>query len=1151
MWKRASKEALDGGQVEILFKPPRSLAKDVEKSLSTSQIHIESEMKSHRSSLSKAKGFKFQIRVAIKLHRYCFDTERDITFLGWFVSENHRVLSRQQIRPLLHKCFSQVISSYDTFVEGGSGWNTLGVKVISLCMYRHTMFKGGCAGHRLPVSIQNKKACIQVNVPEGDQCFLYAVAASLLNKKKNPQRLCSSYHYLVKYLSEGVRMKFPVGPKEITQFEKFSEVSVNVFSWDKILFPCYVTQYTDKKYHVNLLLLNNHYWSIRNLSALVSAQSGVKRSKTFICHFCLSAFKNKGKLIFHRQLCNKEGQRYETPTETANKLAFKNYQNMVEAPMVLYADIESIQCREVLQTAGGKLISRRRHVPISVGAIAVCRVNPSFTSAPFIYTGRDCIEKLYEFIYRQRQLFDLMLQKICYPMILHNSDVQSFHNAVSCYMCKVTFDAQNIKYRDHCHFSGKYRGALCNRCNLTYAATRRDMYVIFHGFTNYDSHFLVNKLHKLNVRKINIIPRNNEKYLSISVDKIHMKDSLNFLNLSLGELAQNLLSKGQDQFVHVNRFITDPEQRKLMTSKGVFPYSYITSQLVLNQTALPARANFYNDLCNEHVTDDEYAFAQKVWKTFRCKTLKDYMEVYLKADVLLLADVFENFRTNCQTSYNLDPVNYYSAAHLSFDAYLLRSSIRLHLLTDINQYLFFARGIRGGFSCISKRRSRANNKYMPNYDLSSPSKYLMYLDCNNLYGYAMQQYLPYADFEWVTEGDYLNLDTLLRLAPDSEIGVVVEVTLKYPRHLHDQHQDFPLAPHRKSVPYQELSPIAKLICDKHGLQKSCNASKLMTTFLKKEKYVLHYRNLQFYVSLGMEVVEIHKAVKFRQGPIMRDYIELNTKKRAEATNRWDINFYKLLINCLYGKCMERVDRRVLVKLIDDIKIFEKTVAKMNFKSSKIINKNLVSAELKYVRMKLLKPFYMGMAILDLAKLRVYDFHYNVIKKMYGSKAQLLMTDTDSLLYEIETDDVYADLNSVASDHFDFSNYPKDHPLYSQQNKKQVGYFKDEMGGKIMTEFAGLRSKMYALRVERGKELKVAKGVKKYIIEQDLDFTDYDTCLEQNVCMENEYKSIQSEKHKVSTTHRTKMTLSPFDDKRYLLNMVDSLPYGHYALPTHY
>jgi hypothetical protein len=229
------------------------------------------------------------------------------------------------------------------------------------------------------------------------------------------------------------------------------------------------------------------------------------------------------------------------------------------------------------------------------------------------------------------------------------------------------------------------------------------------------------------------------------------------------------------------------------------------------------------------------------------KTMKEYHDLYLETDVLLLADVFENFRKTCLKNYGLDPAHYVSAPGLSWDAFLKRSGAKLELISDMDMFQFFEKGMRGGTSYIAHRYAKANNKYMNTYDKNKESSYLMYLDANNLYGWAMSQPLPYGDFKWVENPDEINYKNYLR---KSKRGMVLEVDLEYPDKLHRMHNGYPLAPESNEITRDMLSDYAREIADKYNITVG-GVKKLLTTLGPRKKYIIHARNLDLYVDLGM------------------------------------------------------------------------------------------------------------------------------------------------------------------------------------------------------------------------------------------------------------------------------------------------------------
>ena len=222
----------------------------------------------------------------------------------------------------------------------------------------------------------------------------------------------------------------------------------------------------------------------------------------------------------------------------------------------------------------------------------------------------------------------------------------------------------------------------------------------------------------------------------------------------------------------------------------------------------------------------------------------------------------------------------------------------------------------------------------------------------------------------------------------------------------------------------------------------------------KKKYVIHYENLKQYLSLGLKLTHIHRGIKFEESQWLEKYITLNTNLRTEAKNEYEKDFFQLMNNSVFGKTMENIRNRVNIKLVNDKKQAEKLSAKLNFNHCNISSKDLVAIHMKKTKLDFNKPVYLGMCILDLSKTLMYDFHYNYIKQKYGDKAKLLFTDTDSLMYEIQTEDFYKDISADVEERFDTSDYPKNHPsgIPSGFNKKVIGMFKDEVGGKVIDEF---------------------------------------------------------------------------------------------------
>ena len=394
----------------------------------------------------------------------------------------------------------------------------------------------------------------------------------------------------------------------------------------------------------------------------------------------------------------------------------------------------------------------------------------------------------------------------------------------------------------------------------------------------------------------------------------------------------------------------------------------------------------------------------------------------------------------------------------------------------------------------------------------------------------------------------INNTNLGKYEEDSKKGFILEVDLEYPKELHDLHNDYPLASEKVKVTKDMLSDYCKKISEKYCISTGL-VHKLIPTLCDKEKYVLHYKNLKLYLDLGLKLTKVHRVLEFDQSPWLKQYIDYNTNKRKNAKNAFQKDFFKLMNNSVYGKTMENIRKQVDVRLVTDEKKLLKMTSRPTYVSSKIFNDNLIAVHKIKETLTLNRPSYVGMCILDLSKTLMYDFHYNYIKNKYGDNTKLLFTDTDSLTYEIEAEDVYQDFFND-KEKFDNSDYNKSSRFYDDTNKKIIGKFKDEACGIPITEFVGLRSKMYSYIKDNPKVGKTAKGIKKCVIKRDISHENYKETLLNNQQMYHKMKTIRSQNHQLGSYEINKVSLSCFDDKRCILeNGISSYAYGHYKIKT--
>ena len=391
----------------------------------------------------------------------------------------------------------------------------------------------------------------------------------------------------------------------------------------------------------------------------------------------------------------------------------------------------------------------------------------------------------------------------------------------------------------------------------------------------------------------------------------------------------------------------------------------------------------------------------------------------------------------------------------------------------------------------------------------------------------MMQPLPVGEFEWMRESALKDWE---RIVNSENTGCTLEVDLEYPNHLHDFHDDFPLAPELLEV---------------NGFQK------LIPNLRDKEKMVLDGRSLQLFLSLGMKLKKIHRGIKFRKEAFMKPFIEHNTKLRTAAKNDFEKDLFKLGSNAVYGKTMENVRNRIDMKLVNDRKKKANLVKKINFKHATHFGEKLAAVHMRKTKVVLNKPIFCGAAILDLSKIHMFNFHYNYVKQKW-EKVQVLYSDTDSLILEIQTDDFFQDTAGDVEKWFDTSGIPKTHFAVKDgfpvgKNKKVLGKFKDEAGGKIIREFVGLRPKCYSIQIEEAKSIKKAKGTKKNVT-KSLTHQDFKDVLFGKDFPPLENVSLRSHFHEIYTETIRKVALSAEDDKRVVQkDGIQTLALGHWRL----
>ena len=833
-----------------------------------------------------------------------------------------------------------------------SGWRF--DKINSMSIYFHkTLELNGSNYVKIPL-----RSNAILNVENNDKyCFLWSILAYLHPCNNNHTNRVSNYEQYFNELNiQGFDFSGGFRCSDFHKFNELNNLSVNIFElkfypdqnqWKHKLIPIEISKNNSDRV-IDLAIYKNHYVLIKKLDVILG-----DHNKKYICRRCLSSYTSENMLIKHKQKC---GEDYITTIKTSNEshLHWKKHFHKNPLYFRIYADFEADNEKDNT-CIGNKTINIYKQNPVLNEYHIVSELDDVLKSDYYKSPlGYNKVDWFVDEVIKLENKMAFYFKNTKKDIIMTDEDEEDYRNDNVCRFCEK--EILSYKVRDHCHLTGKYRGPAHSKCNIIVTQKQSNFIpFIFHNFSNYDCHMFFKKLvdKKKDEVDFDIIPKTNEEYISVTYGCIRFIDSYRFLSSGLDMLVKNL---DENDFKILKKEF--PDKWQYLHKKLAYPYEYFNS---IDDYKKPVhnlkKEDFFSRLKNKCPDDEEIQRTKEIIQIFNIKNGKELTELYLKTDVILLADVFEKFIKISIEEYGINPLYCVSLPGYTWQCGLKYTGINLQTLQDKDMILLLENNIRGGISSVMGDR----------YVKSDDNKKILYVDANNLYGHSMSEPLPYDAIKF---DNSVKLEDILNTPDDSDIGYFVEADLVYPDKIKKKTKNFPFAPVNKKINPDSFNDYMKEIKPDTYIQ----TSKLICDWSDKKNYLIHYRMLKFYVRHGMIVDKVHDIISFKQSRWLEKYINFNTQKRSQAVNDFEKDFYKLLNCAFYGKTMENVRNRSKIKPVkkDDYKEIIKLQSKLTFNGIHKSYENCYIYTFKQNEVLMDKPIYLGFTVLELSKLHMYE-----------------------------------------------------------------------------------------------------------------------------------------------------------------------------------
>lgn len=1178
------------------------------------------------------KTIKVEVTTSVSLLKM----EKEEIIFRFLRSGSHQIINPRFINDVLQFIEDILIASLSIFLDGGSNFSLVSVNDCYVKIIQHLPIKPR-GFIPTPKEVLKRRGFCNIRATKGN-CFLLSVLCCLdeyrnkiklpeqgnrsfedltINEQKRLRKMWTNELSYVPIISEIRKTKslsidnfFDCSIDDIHSFQSQNLIGVCVFELiGKSIVPvCLPDQKYDKTVHLLMIselemkeddnfstyecaLKNYHYISLYNFSKFLGKGKGGHR--VCVCSYCLNSFPPNS-FEAHVDECRMISKsKYKFFSDPNTRYKFRKIYAAQSLDVAIFYSLKLLNEKlPVTNNNSPDFLYTRRvsNLHVTNYSLAVVDLDkPQILYSEESSNNVTILEDFIKHIMYTAEVCANLVEKTYKKISMSNEQKIAHKQATNCSMCKRSFvdDPTLIKTAHHSHFSGKYFNAVCSCCNIN-CERKVVINVYTHDETGAIFNFILKSLTPRLVSKVDIIPKGGPtKYTGLILSKyIKFINTYNFLPTTISEAISSLRGDGTNKeleafnLLRQGTFSRSEQACKIFTKDFTDPFLSFENQTGQFKR-LPKRELMINYLDGSIPSKEQYETYLQVWDTFQIKTFNQFLSLYSKVEMLMIADIFVQFNQFCMRHLGLSPTHYYSLASFVFDSAMfqcvyMKGNKGYQIITSPLVAKLIDDGKRGGIILLSEKVVKSNNNITMNFNGDEENmKFITALDINSAYSQNLLAPLPYDNFKYYNQHEIQQsniVNQILNQSDSSSMQALLRCDLKYPKLLSTGHGNLPFAPSRCMLTSELLSEYQKqLYSDVYDRSPSdINICKLVLSFDDKTDYVVYSNNLRYYLSKGLLLQNVTEVLTFEVKPYLRPFVEKNLQLRAEAKTPFQIDLIKRLNNSLFGSLGPNYATRSNVKICFSRRECLDLVAKHSFRRLDILTSHSVLIELAKGPTLYTHPQIQFQVVLELSKLELYKLFYDKILCAFPyEKVKLVYCDTDSmyLSFNLSQRIFYDGLKALADDVLDCSSLPQSSFLYSEKNRGKTGCLKFVYKSVApIIEFIALRVKCFSILLQcnecielnqqcercifvpRNNHVKRFSGLPMFSIRK-LTHELYKNIVDKELIQSISFKTIESRNAVPAVYDNTRTIFHNLDLSRYWISPNKSVPYGSLNIPS--